>query len=128
MDFLLDTCTFLWLATGGSELSKQAIAFINEPANKLYLSDVSIWEIVLKQSAGKLPLPETPRLWISGQTAFFQLDGLRIEPAAILLNGELPETHRDPFDRLLAAQSIHHQLPIITPDSPIADLGANTYW
>jgi PIN domain nuclease of toxin-antitoxin system len=128
MNLLLDTCSFLWLARHPSQLSPAAVDAINAPSNTLLLSDVSIWEITMKHAAGKLPLPEPPRNWIPKQANFFQLLQQKIDKESLYLSGELPWTHRDPFDRLLAAQSIAHKLTIVTPDQPIADLGAITCW
>jgi PIN domain nuclease of toxin-antitoxin system len=66
MRLLLDTCAFLWLAGQPMKLSAPAVAAINNAQNTLFLSDVSVWEIVLKHAAGKLPLPEPPRVWLPG--------------------------------------------------------------
>ena len=128
MNLLLDTCAFLWLAASPSKLSSPAEAAINDLSNQLYLSDVSIWEIVLKHAAGKLPLPEAPRTWIPKQTTFFQIGRQTIDPESLYRSGELPWGHRDPFDRLLAAQAIAHGLTIVTPDLPLNQLGARTCW
>ncbi len=128
MNLLLDTCTFLWLAGDPSRLSPAAVEAINEPSNRLLLSDASVWEIVLKHGAGKLSLPAPPRIWIPKQEAFFQLTRQAIEPEAMFLSGELPDFHRDPFDRLLAAQAVAHRLTLVTPDVPMGQLGADTCW
>ena len=79
-------------------------------------------------AAGKLPLPEPPRLWIPKQVSFFQLARQTIDFEALCLCGELPAFHRDPFDRLIAAQALAHQLTIVTPDLPLHELGADTCW
>jgi PIN domain nuclease of toxin-antitoxin system len=57
MKYLLDTCVFLWVSQQPSMLSKIVAEICNDPANQLFVSDVSVWEVVLKNSAGKLPLP-----------------------------------------------------------------------
>jgi PIN domain nuclease of toxin-antitoxin system len=51
-----------------------------------------------------------------------------IDAEVIFLSGELPRAHSDPFDRLIAAESIHHQVPVITPDEPFSELGAQRLW
>ena len=61
---LLDTCTFLWLALEPGRLSPSAVAAYNDPRTEAYLSEISVWEIVLKHGRGKLKLPEHPRTWI----------------------------------------------------------------
>lgn len=128
MNVLLDTCTFIWLAMPQSKLSPLAIQIINDPANKLFLSDVSIWEVSLKHSAGKLPLPDVPRKWVPGQTQFHQIEGFQLDQDAIYRSGELPLVHCDPFDRLLAAQAIESGMTILSPDTPLSLLGASRVW
>jgi PIN domain nuclease of toxin-antitoxin system len=128
VNVLLDTCAFLWLAGQPSKLSPAAVAAIDDPSNEVFLSDATVWEIVLKYGAGKLPLPGPPREWVPVQTAFFRLRRQVIEVEALLRSGGLPPGHRDPFDRLLAAQSLVHGLVVVTPDAPIAVLGAPTCW
>ena len=125
---LLDTCTFLWLAAAPQRISAAAREAIDDSGNARLLSDVSIWEIVLKHRTGKLPLPAEPSRWVPAQAAFFQLQRLAIEPAAIYLSGTLPGVHPDPFDRLLAAQACSLDMPIVTPDAPLRQLGAATIW
>jgi PIN domain nuclease of toxin-antitoxin system len=128
MRVLLDTCTFLWLAASPDRISSKASGVIDDEGNSLLLSDVSIWEIATKHRIGKLPLPQTPRSWVSTQMAFFQLDRLPIDTESIYLSGELPLVHRDPFDRLLAAQAQSQRLTVLTPDEPFEALGADVLW
>ena len=61
---LLDTCTFLWYAQQPAMLSAKVRAALNDPASELFVSDVSVLEITLKHSTGKLALPDMPRIWI----------------------------------------------------------------
>ncbi len=128
MNVLLDTCAFIWLAMPQRMLSATATQVINDPANQLFLSDVSEWEIVMKHSAGKLQLPEKPRVWFPQQTAFFRIARLKIERDEIYLSGELPRVHVDPFDRLLAAQALENNMTILSPDELLSLLGASRVW
>ncbi len=128
MKLLLDTCVFLWLATEPARLSKAAADAIDDEANERFLSDVTLWEISLKHFVGKLPLPEPPRDWIPKQTAFFDLQPLGIDAEAIFRSGELPDVHRDPFDRLLAAQAISGSFQFVTVDKIFDDLGVDRFW
>lgn len=128
MKYLLDTCTFLWVSQQPSMLSKTAVAVIDDPKNDLYLSDLSIWEITLKHSAGKLPLPEIPRVWIPDKIAYHQLKTLVLDQPAVYRSGELPRVHADPLDRLLAAQAIEAGMTILSPDTPLSSLGASRIW
>ena len=126
--YLLDTCTFLWLALPQGKLSARVTTIINDPTNELFLSDISAWEITLKHTAGKLPLPDLPRRWLPSRAAFFRLTPLPLTQDAIFRSGELPKSHMDPFDRLLAAQTLEAQMTILSPDTPISQLGASRIW
>ena len=128
MTLLLDTCALLWLAAEPKKLSAAAASKINESPSELSLSEASILEIVLKYSAGKLPLPEAPRLWIPKQLSFFQVTAIALSSETLYLAGELPKIHADPFDRLIAAESIARGFSILTPDTSIAALGAKCIW
>ena len=128
MTLLLDTCAFLWLSAEPTKLSAAATKQINDAENTLCLSSISILEIVLKHSAGKLQLPESPRLWIPKQLAFFQISLLPLSQETIFLAGELPKVHADPFDRLIAADAITRDFLLLTPDTPMQALGAKCTW
>ncbi len=128
MNVLLDTCTFLWLTLENAKLSKLAVATINGESNRLFLSDVSLWEICLKYQAGKLELPHTPAIWLPEQRAFYNLTPLPIRETSVFLTCNLPPLHQDPFDRLIAAQAIENQFTILSPDRPLSLLGASRLW
>lgn len=128
MRYLLDTCTFLWASQQPVLLSQAASDAINDSSNDLYVSDVSIWEVTLKHSTGKLPLPGIPRVWIPEKFAHHQFKSLSLDQAAIYRSGELPRVHPDPFDRLLAAQAIESGMTILSPDTPLSLLGASRVW
>lgn len=128
MKYLLDTCAFLWLAGEPESLSNPASDVINDPVNMLYLSDVSIWEISLKVVAKKLPLPYPIRTWVPAQRSLHKIEPLALTESAIYQSSELPVTHRDPFDRMLAAQCIDAGMILLSPDSSIDSLGAIRLW
>ena len=127
MNCLLDTCVFLWLALEPARLTKRAVEAINT-APKRFFSSAGLMEISIKHSAGKLPLPENPRAWATSRMAFFQIELLPMDAEVVFLSGELPRLHSDPFDRLIAAESLHRNIPVITPDEPISALGARRIW
>ena len=128
VNLLLDTCTFLWLVQEPSELSPQAAQLLGDAGNNLFLSDTSIWEITLKHSRGKLPLPKAPRVWIPGKITRHRLQIIPITREALFRSGELPKVHPDPFDRLLAAQAMEGGLVLVSPDEPLSALGAARVW
>jgi PIN domain nuclease of toxin-antitoxin system/antitoxin (DNA-binding transcriptional repressor) of toxin-antitoxin stability system len=128
VNLLLDTCAFLWLSAEPDRLSRPARQALDDASNTLLLSDVTVWEIVLKHQAGKLPMPEAPRSWLPKQTSFFDLQRQPLDLESVFRSGELPARHRDPFDRLLCAQAITHGFTVLTPDLPFQRLGATTLW
>lgn len=125
MNLLLDTCCFLGLAFDPRKLSPLAASMIEDPSNRLFISDVSLWEITLKHTAGKLALPMHPSEWLPSRRAFFGAEALPIHESAIFLTSDLPRLHADPFDRLIAAQAIGNHLTILSPARPLSLLGAN---
>ena len=128
MRLLLDTCTFVWLALQPDKLSPIAVKAINDASNDLVLSDVSLWEITLKNTAGKLPLPLPPPVWLPSRREFHGLQPVVIGEREILFTSTLDTFHTDPFDRLLVAQAIQHGLTLLSPDTPLSRLGAARIW
>jgi PIN domain nuclease of toxin-antitoxin system len=124
---LLDTCTFIWLTSIPSRISdpaKQAL----EAESELGLSDASVWEVCLKWQAQKIELPMPPRTWISEQVRAWQLQRVPIEVDHLYRTVELPDLHRDPFDRLLIAQAIALGVRIVTPDPAIRQYPVAVTW
>ncbi len=128
MRLLLDTCVFLWLATEPSKLSPAATLALDDEANELFLSDASIWEIALKHRAGKLPLPDAPRQWIPAELRFHGVQTVSVTQEAIYRACELPGEHRDPFDRLIAAQAEVGEFKLVSSDEAFQALGIATFW
>ena len=127
MNLLLDTCTFLWMA-GGSALSPMAAAAVRSPANEVFLSAVSTWEIASKHLAGRLPLPEPPDRLIRTERALRGVAALPFDEESALQVLRLPPLHRDPFDRMLICQAIALGLAIVTPDHLIAQYPVRVIW
>jgi PIN domain nuclease of toxin-antitoxin system len=113
---LLDTCTFLWIITDAPDLSKHARDLFSDPGNDVFLSTVSIWEIVVKYRLGKLPLPEPPDRFIPAQRERHAIEPLALDEESTLYLTRLPDLHRDPFDHMLICQAIRHGLVLLTPD------------
>lgn len=128
MRLLLDTCVFLWLATEPSKLSPAAKLALDDEANELFLSDASIWEISLKHKAGKLQLPDVPRQWIPAELHFHGIQSVSISQEIIYLACELPGEHRDPFDRLIAAQAEVGEFKLVSSDAAFQALGIAAFW
>lgn len=128
MRLLLDTCTFLWIASGDSALSTKARDLFSDGSNEVLLSAVSAWEIVVKNSLGRLPLPSPPYQFVPEQRRRHRIEALPLDEAAVLQLAKLPDHHRDPFDRMLVCQAVAHGLTILTPDSGISSYPVPTAW
>ena len=119
MRILLDTHIFLWFISGDSQLSIYTRDLIRDSDSEVYLSVVSVWESIIKYQLGKLPLPETPEIYLTKQRHAHQINSLSIDEASVAQLINLPLLHRDPFDRMLICQALQHGLTIATVDSTI---------
>ncbi|RLA79682.1 MAG: type II toxin-antitoxin system VapC family toxin [Deltaproteobacteria bacterium] len=128
MKILLDTCTFLWIITDDPELSERARSLFRDPSNDVYLSSVSVWEMMVKHSLGRLPLPEPPEGFIPAERERHGIEPLPLEEGAVLYLSRLPRFHNDPFDRMLICQAINHGMTILTPDKLIVQYPVATIW
>ena len=128
MKCLLDTCAFLWIIAGAPEVSPSVAAMYADPANEVYLSVVSIWEISVKHALGRLPLPVALDRFILEQRERHGIAPLPLEEPAVLHLHKLPLHHRDPFDRMLICQAIEHDCVLLTPDPLIQQYPVRTQW
>lgn len=128
MKLLLDTCTFLWIASDSPKLSAVARAAFLEPNNERYLSASSAWEIAIKHALGRMPLPKKPELYIPQVRERSGIESLPIDEESALCISRLPALHNDPFDRMLVAQAIVHGMTILTPDDDVAQYPARVLW
>lgn len=128
LDLLFDTHSFIWWADEPNKLSPAAIAALEDEDNRLYLSDVSIWEMQIKVQIGKMklkmPLPDL----IESQKQNNNVEILPITTEHILELDNLPFHHKDPFDRLLIAQSIVENFTIVTRDTEFPAYSAKLFW
>ncbi|MCC6141960.1 MAG: type II toxin-antitoxin system VapC family toxin [Nitrospira sp.] len=128
MKCLLDTCTFLWIIAGAKELSPTAKEIFANPANEVLLSAVSVWELSVKHSLGKLPLPSVVERFVVEQRERHGIAVLSLDERAVLHLHKLPALHRDPFDRMLICQAIEHDCVLLTPDPLIAQYPVRVQW
>jgi PIN domain nuclease of toxin-antitoxin system len=117
MKLLLDTHTFLWFALNDPKLSPEALKLIVEPVHNILISPASYWEIAIKVSLGKYQIPGAFQEWVEHQLIINFFEVLPITIAHTAKVATLPFHHRDPFDRLLAAQALTEEIPIISNDS-----------
>jgi PIN domain nuclease of toxin-antitoxin system len=128
MSLLLDTCTFLWIALDPPKVSKAATQLFQDPANVCYLSSISAWEIAVKYRLGRLLLASPPETFVPIQRANHRILELPVAEAASAREHHLAAIHKDPFDRLLVCQAIHHGLVLLTPDPLIQQYPVTTAW
>jgi PIN domain nuclease of toxin-antitoxin system len=116
VDLLLDTNALLWWISNSSKLGDRARTAIIDPHNQIFVSSASAWEIAVKYSLGRLPLPDNPRAWLPEQLASNRFSPLPITLDHALAIHDLPRHHTDPFDRLLIAQALTEHLLLVTGD------------
>lgn len=116
MKFLLDTHTFLWFIQDDPSLSHPAKAAIENSNNAIFISIVSVWEMAIKTSLGKLQLPNSFEEIIPAQILLNHFSILPITIPHLQQVAKMPFHHRDPFDRLLIAQCQVEECPIIGQD------------
>ena len=117
MKLLLDTHIFLWWADNPEKLSQAALSALQDEANELLLSVASVWEMQIKIQLRKLKLSRPLKHLIKNQQETNQLNLLPVELKHVLALDALPFHHKDPFDRLLMAQSIEEELTLVSADS-----------
>ncbi|MBF0473246.1 MAG: type II toxin-antitoxin system VapC family toxin, partial [Nitrospirae bacterium] len=116
MRFILDTHAFLWFIMGSPNLSSQAKVLIEGQDNNKLLSIASVWEMAIKVSLGRLIISEPFSIFIPKQLQLNGINLLNLDLSHAIKVEALPFYHRDPFDRIIAAQSIIEDIPIISID------------
>jgi PIN domain nuclease of toxin-antitoxin system len=127
MKILLDTHTFLWFINDSPELSSKAAELIESDVD-LWISIASLWEIAIKVNLKKLTLPDDYEHFIPHQITLNGIEVLSISLQHLAVVVKLPLHHRDPFDRLIIAQAIAEDIPIISIDSKFDLYEVNRQW
>lgn len=125
---LLDTHALLWAWTAPELLSDQARTVIESPANTLLVSSASAWEIATKHRLGRLPEAESALRGYARHLATLGATELPITSAHAILAGTLASPHRDPFDRMVAAQALVEGIPIVSRDEALRAFGVTLIW
>ena len=128
MRYLLDTHTLLWSQDDTGKLSAAATTALTDPAHERLLSVASVWEIGIKVALGKLRLSKPFRVWVQTAIADLVLTELPITLDYVERQMGLPFHHRDPFDRLIAAQSLSEAMPLISSDTIFDAYGVQRVW
>jgi PIN domain nuclease of toxin-antitoxin system len=122
MNYLLDTQIFLWWIAADRRLQKTLNELIANPANRIWLSAASAWEMEIKSALGKLKIPDD----LEQQLAMNGIEALPIYLRHVQTLRSLPGIHSDPFDRILVAQSISDALVLVTADPVVASYPCRT--
>ncbi len=128
MRFLLDSHTLIRAVDTPSKVAPAAMQSMRNPSVERFISTATIWEIAIKFGKGNLPLSLPYRLWIDKAIADLNLDVLPITLDHAAFRTTLPFHHRDPFDRLLASQSLVEGIPLISADAVFDAYGVNRIW
>lgn len=128
MRFLLDTHSLLWFLSGDASLSLRARRIIENPDDVILVSIASLWEIAIKHSLGKLKLAQPFNELFPHQLSINSISLLDIQLRHVARISNLEFHHRDPFDRLLAAQSLSEEIPILSSDEALDAYGLERIW
>jgi PIN domain nuclease of toxin-antitoxin system len=127
MMYLLDTHTYYWFRTSPSDIPASTMALLTDPSHEILISIATPWELAIKTGAGRLPASDLLVDFESRETAAgFTMVGITI--AQVIRSGLLPRHHKDPFDRLLAAQALDLRIPIVSRDAILDAYGVRRIW
>ncbi len=124
----MDTHAFLWWITDSPRLSDRAREIIADGRNELFFSAASGWEIAIKSRLGRLETPVNLERFLPEQLSLNAIQPLPVYLSHALHTRDLPEHHRDPFDRLLVSQAMLEKLPVLSLDPEIARYPVEVIW
>jgi PIN domain nuclease of toxin-antitoxin system len=125
---LVDSHTLIWAVDDPTQLSPAATVALQDPANDLFLSAATIWEIAIKIGLGKLKLALPFEQWMMQAIADLHLSILPITVEYAAVQASLPGHHRDPFDRMLIAQALSESISVVGADSAFDAYGVTRVW
>ena len=128
MKLLIDTHVLLWLAGDSKNLSTKVVDLILDEQNSLFLSFASIWEIQIKSQLGKLNITKLLPELIQQQCQVNDIQKLDVKLEHIYALKDLQNHHRDPFDRLLIAQTQTENMTMVSADRVFGLYGVNLFW
>jgi len=126
--FLLDTHVLIWWLVSDRRLSRTAQDLVRDPGHRIFVSSASAWEIATKHRLGKLTGVDALAADVTGWIMRAGFEELPITIAHAQRAGAFPQAHRDPFDRVLAAQSERENAPLVTRDRAFKAFGTRVVW
>lgn len=128
MRLLIDSHSLVWAVDNPAQLSAAATTELQDPANELIISAATVWEISIKAGMGKLTLSSAYRAWMNRAITYLGLTILPITVEYAAAQAALPWHHRDPFDRLLVAESLTDGVPVVSADAHLDVYGITRIW
>ena len=132
MRALLDTCTFVWLIGAPDRVPPATRSWVERDVDSVLVSVASVWELSIKRRLGKVnevaSLTRDLAAFVTEALNAYLFQELRIDTRHAVLAGDLPLHHRDPFDRMLAAQAQIEDLVIVSPDPAFDPYGVTRRW
>ncbi|NNL78386.1 MAG: type II toxin-antitoxin system VapC family toxin [Desulfobacterales bacterium] len=128
MKYLIDTHVFLWFVSEDNKISSKAISLIKDSKNKIFFSAASAWELAIKTKLNRLKIKGDLESFIIEQLSINRFVPLSITISHCLYTEQLPRIHKDPFDRMIIAQSILEDLPLISADRKIRKYKTTVIW
>jgi PIN domain nuclease of toxin-antitoxin system len=128
MKFIADTNAFIWFITDSPRLSSTAKDLLEAAESERFLSIASIWEISIKAGLGRLSFENPLEEFLPDQIARNQFALLNISLGHALHVEKLPPHHRDPFDRMIIAQSFLENIPVLSSDEAFDAYGIQRFW
>lgn len=128
MRHLCDTQCFIWTIESQAKLSPQALEILTDNAQRIYLSLASVWEMTIKVSLRKLRFSKPLSQVVEEEFSTYRFLPLDISLTHLKVLQTLPMHHRDPFDRLLVAQAMAENLPVISSDASFDQYGIERIW
>lgn len=125
---LLDTHVFLWAAMQPRKLSSKVRTLLEEPSTEVIVSAASAWEIATKFRLGKLPSAQAVVTDFDDVVRQLDAHTLAVNHRHALMAGGFEQPHRDPFDRILAAQARLEEMPLVSKDPALPQFGAEIVW
>lgn len=122
MKLLLDTHIWVWYGLGSEKLPARLRAAVAEPGNQLWISPISVWEVLLLTEKGRIILKPSATDWMTATLKSLQASEAPLNNAIAILSRQLDCPHQDPADRFIAATAIHYGLTLVTVDRALVSI------